>query len=91
MNEKKPIQRFTKLTPEYLGGILAGAGLGTILIGLFLFRGNIWNKMDEILIVGFILIPIGSGIALRHQRKKDNNSEQSVAGYRREATPQPDP
>ena len=64
--------RRTRLTREYAGGILAGFGLGCI-VTMYLFHKNILPF--ELWILGFILIAIGSTMALSAQRQQETDSD----------------
>ena len=56
-----------RLTREYMGGILAGLGLGFV-IGWWTSDKNLYPFL---LIVGFLLIGIGAGLARAAQRKTE--------------------
>ena len=77
---------FLRLTEEYVGGILAGLGLGILLTGYIHFRRNIF-ELGELVLVAFALIPIGASIARHGQNKKEKSQNQD--GEKKESTPEP--
>ena len=61
-------------TPEYFGGLIAGIGMGILLVGYLLFGRNMLHEMGEIAIVGLILASAGAVIASHYHRKKHTNN-----------------
>ena len=76
MNRQTRAFRFTRLTQEYVGGILAGLGLGILLTGYILFRPDMFYELKELVIVGFLLMPIGGAVARHAQAKRDRSQAQ---------------
>jgi F0F1-type ATP synthase assembly protein I len=76
MNRRTTTFRFTRLTQEYVGGILAGLGLGILLTGYILFRRDIFYELKELVIVGFLLMPIGGAVAQHAQAKRVRSQAQ---------------
>jgi hypothetical protein len=60
--------RPTGLTPEYVSGILAGLGLGVVLLSGALQYEWLPPYWNTIRILGFLLIVIGSSMARHFQR-----------------------
>jgi hypothetical protein len=59
-----------RLTGEYLGGILAGTGLGILLHSYFVLgKEEAFRRGGEWLLAAFLLIAIGSTLARYTQRK----------------------
>lgn len=60
--------RRVKLTPQYLGGVLAGIGVGVLLSQWAAYRGfyevGIWR------LAAFFLITVGGFLALRDQERQ---------------------
>ena len=76
MNRETRPFRFTRLTQEYVGGILAGLGLGILLTGYILFRRDIFVELKELFIVGFFLTAIGGSVARHAQAKRVRSQAQ---------------
>jgi hypothetical protein len=60
-------QKLVKLTAQYVGGGLAGTGLGMIVGPVVLAQTDF--GMRGIVFLGVALLVVGAGIALRDQRK----------------------
>jgi hypothetical protein len=56
-----------KATPQYVGGSTAGTGLGIILGPVLLAQTEL--GMRWIAVLGFALLVLGAGIALKDQQK----------------------
>jgi hypothetical protein len=68
-----------RLTGEYLGGILAGFGLGVLLHGYFVIGiEEMFEQSGEWLIAAFVLIGVGATVARAAQRRvKEKHSGNS--------------
>ncbi len=70
MNNLMQKLSITKPTPEFLGGLIAGAGLATVVAWSYSRHGIEYGRSPFIYIGGLLLIPIGSFIARAAQRRK---------------------
>ena len=65
----KGLLKQTRLTREYTGGTIAGVGVGVVLYEMFLRRASAEIPYSA-LVVGFVLIMIGSSLARSGQRQQ---------------------
>ena len=67
----------TKFTREYVGGVIAGVGLG-FLIAHSLVRSNLIGEgFNPILVIGgFILIAIGGSLARSGQKRRQATAQE---------------
>jgi predicted lipid-binding transport protein (Tim44 family) len=70
VNGKRSMLGRLGFTAEYVGGLLAGAGAGMLLMGYILFHRDLILEMGELFILAFSLIAIGRLIASRAQQRK---------------------
>lgn len=66
-----------KPTKQYTGGIVAGIGVGVLLFEMIQRRISAEIPYSVILVVGFVLIVIGSTLARSGQRKLQEPEETS--------------